>query len=306
VHSRFLPPENRTDKDFFAVVLNKLEQIFQITKEHNCSVLFQPGDMFDAPDPSRFVISSMLRVFRKYSDIKVFGCLGQHDLAYRSWQNFNRTASYLLESAGVLTIVGLDGKAVELEKNIFLHGHSFEQTENLSNPVEGAFNILLAHATVGTRPLFPGHELPSPKAFAKKNPGYSLIVLGDIHYAFHSVFQDTNIFNAGVVLRKTIAEKEQKPNVIIYDTETGKFEIVFLKVEPWQNVFTIPKKAKEEQNNKLQKFIAIVQGKKKSMVSFDDNLQTYYVNNEVAKPVQDRVALAMEKCGMKINERKEL
>jgi len=306
MHLRFLPPENRIDKDFFAVVLNKLEQVFQITKEHNCSTLLQPGDMFDAPDPSRFVISSVLRVFRKHSDVKVFGCLGQHDISFRNFSNVNRTASYVLESAGVLTLVGLDGKPVELEKNIFLHGRSFEQTENLSKPVEGAFNILLAHATVGTKPLYPGHELPSPKAFAKKNSGYSLIVLGDIHYSFHSEFSDTNIFNAGVVIRKTIAEKEQKPNVIIYDTETAKFEIVPLKVEPWQNVFKIPEKSKEEQNNKLQKFIAIVQGKKKSMVSFEDNLQTYYVNNIVTKPVQNRVALAMEKCGMNAKEQKEL
>ena len=303
-HIRFLSPENRTDKDFFATVLDKFDQVLKIASENKCKYILQAGDFFDSFDTSKYVISEVLRRIKKYN-IPILSVYGQHDLSWRAFNHVNRTATYVLESAGVLQIVGLDGKSVDIGENVIVHGRSFEQADQLTEPFRGDFNILLTHASVGDKPLFPGHELPSPREFIKSNPGFNLIVIGDYHYAFQDKFAGCEIYNTGVLIRKSINEKEQKPNVIIYDTGSKTAETVQLKFEPWQKIFNIEEEVKQE-NNVLQQFLDAIKNDKRPNISFEDNLGLYYKNNNVRDPVKELIADRLSKSRMNLKERREL
>lgn len=309
IHARFLAPENRSDNSFFEdVVLNKLDQVFMIAQKHKCQAILQAGDLFDAPDPSRYVIGRLIRLFRGYN-ILMYSVLGQHDMIYRNWSNINRTATYLMESAGVVKIVGLDGPILpfdETEPDVAVHGLSFEQDFNLSSPIEGKLNILIAHASVGDKPLFPGHELPSPREFIKKHKGYDVILLGDYHFPFQDEFMKCQVFNTGVLVRKKTDEKEQKPNVIIYDTATRTAETVYLDFKPWPEVFHISEKTTAQDESKLQEFVDAIRGEKRTAVGFTQNLSIYYKKNEVSKGAKSRIAGAMERVGMSQKELKEV
>jgi len=306
IHSRYLPPENRTD-DYFQALLNKLQQIAEIARKHRCQALLQAGDLWDSPEPSRYVQSQVLLTLREMG-IPIYTVFGQHDMVFRNWKNINRTATYLLQCAGVLTIVGLDGKPYELEKGIWVHGLSFEQDFNLPKPKKEDFNILIAHASVGTRPLYPGHVLPSPREFIHKHPGFDMMIVGDIHYTFEDKFKGCQIFNTGCIMRKTVKKEdlEHKPCVFVYDTDNGEYEKIFLDVKPWEDIFHIPDKQTEEADNKLQEFIDAIRNEKKLAVSFEENQQAYYKQHKVKKKIQEIIADAMGRVGMSEKERKEV
>ena len=306
IHARYLSPENRTD-DFFEALLYKLGQVRKIADKHKCEAILQAGDLFDSPEPSRYVQSKILREVRKLK-VPIYTVIGQHDMIFRNWKNLDRTATYLLESAGVLTIVGLDGEPVDLGGGVLVHGLSFEQDFALPKPVEGKFNILIAHASVGTRPLYPGHVLPSPREFIHKHPGFDMVIVGDIHYAFEDKFKDTQIFNTGCMMRKTVKKEdlEHKPCVFVYDTATREYEKVLLKIKPWQEIFHIPEEKSQPADNKLQEFIDAIRSEKKLAVSYYDNQMAYYKKNSVTNRIQELIASAMERAGMSVKEREEI
>lgn len=318
LHARFLPPENRVEQNFFEdVVMFKLEQALKLAHTYEVDAIIQAGDFFDTWDVSRYVMSRMIQLFRKYG-IPIYTVLGQHDLAYRNMDGVNRTATYLLQSAGVLEIVGLGQKAVHLaptgkmvdeagspeDQAVFLSGISFEQPYN-PEPVPGAFNILVAHASVGDTPLYPGHQPTAVRSYVKQHKGFDLMVLGDIHYEYADNFMGCQVFNTGPLIRKSVEEKEQKPNVVIYNTKTRKHTKVCLEFNPWQTAFAVVQKSVES-NQRLQEFLDLIKNDKQLAVSFDDNLDKYYQTHDVKGVVKAHIAFALEKAKMSGKELREV
>jgi len=310
IHARYLAPENRIDDNFFEdVVLGKVRNILQIAKDRGCAAIAQAGDLWDNPNPTRYVVSKVMRLLLEFN-IPMYTVIGQHDMIMRNFQHLNRTGTYLLESSGAAHILGLDGKPAivkEGTEEVYLHGLSFEQDFCLPAPVEGKANLLVAHAAVGTRQLYPGQEKDGTREFIRNNPGYDAILVGDQHYSFIDEYKGCKIYNTGCVIRKTILEHEltHEPCIFIYDTETKEAEKVLLDFKPWQKVFHIPdKKSKDE--SKLQEFLDSIKGDKKVQVSFIDNLRAYYDKNKVSGNIKSLVASAMERAGMDDKELKEV
>lgn len=309
IHARFLPPENRIDENFFDTVLGKIRQSMEIFKEHRCSAIAQAGDLWDNPNPTRHVVAKFMRMLLEY-DIMMYTVLGQHDIIFRNFQNISRTGSYLLESAGAVTILGLDGKPAiikEGDEEVYLHGLSFEQDFCTPVPVPDKFNLLVAHAAVGTRQLYPGQEKDGTRSFIRNNPGYECMIVGDQHYRFEDEYKGCQIFNTGCMLRKSVVEHEllHEPGVIIYDTETKKAETILLDAKPWKEVFHIPDK-KQKDSSKLQEFLDAIKNDKKIKVDFVDKLKAYYELNKPSKNVMALIASAMERAGMNEKELKEV
>jgi hypothetical protein len=301
IHARYLPPINRTEKDFFAeAVINKLYQVLEIARQRQCRVILQAGDLFDNPNPSKYVIASLMRLFKSF-DIPILTVLGQHDMVMRNFDAVNRTGTYLLEAGEAVAILGLMQcqHRIVLLDDILVHGLNFEQDFDLPVPDTSRRNILIAHASVGTDPLFPGHVIQSPREFIRKNPGYEMILVGDYHYTFEDEWKGCKIYNTGCMIRKTIKQEDlnHRPCVFVYDTETHSAEKVFLKISPVEVAFSI-NRAEKKDDTKLKRFIEILSEQKQLSVSFDDNLRVYYQNNQVPDAVKKLIAAKMYQVGL--------
>jgi len=241
LHLRTRPPKRRREADFAEVCLGKLRQIVTIVRRRADTVV-QVGDFFDSPDPSKGLIADVIGVMM--GEPKPWYVIhGQHDLRYHSQEAASRSALRILEAAGIVRILGAGGgRRGALARLI---GASFGQVPP-GCPTDG-FNILVAHAMVGDRPLWPGHDLTGPEQYARKHPGYNLYCLGDYHYPFSKRVGDAWVINPGAVLRLTADERDRsrRPKVVLFDTDGGEPEDIYLDVTPEAEAFDLEGHAKD-------------------------------------------------------------
>jgi len=308
LHIRSKNPENRID-DFKQTQFDKIKQALEFGRENNCKLCIFPGDMWDNPYPSNELMSEYISLFKEYcspsgGDVRfedddymlILTVLGQHDMTMRSLETYKKSPSYLLESAGVLTIVGVDRKPGFIDgvigyakEDIYglavVHGLSFGQDDSHINPVEGEFNILIAHASVGNT----GFQNSSAIEFLTRYKKMDLIVVGDYHYPFHSSICDPkqrHIINCGCIVRKTISKEdlELKPSVAIFDTDIRSYQMMPLKIKKPEEVFYIPADAKI-QNPAIIRFLESLRTEKALSADYMENLNSYFDKAKTKKEV---------------------
>lgn len=288
-------PEKRLDENYFETQLGKFRQEIKIYREKGCDAMLQPGDFFDSPNVSNYVIATLIKLLRK-EDIMIHCVSGQHDVVGHSMATLRRSPLKVLEAAGVVKIVGQDGIRMSTEIKVDLFGCSYgcEIPQEVSND---GFNILLIHAMIGDKELYPGQDMISPQKFAKDNNQFGLTICGDYHYTFctkkWAVCEGYNncVVNAGCLVRKSVAEKDlaHKPCVFIYDTSNESCEKIELKVASINTVFDLTEVEKKE-NSELMKFIETLRDSSQSLVTWYDVLLKVYKEkktNENVKKVID-------------------
>jgi len=262
LHLSLRKPTNRLDKDYLGTILNKLDQCYQIAYSENCSAIVQVGDFFDTPIICDRLKTILIEKMKSWV-IPVYAIYGQHDISGHNASTFQRSPLRLLEASGILSI--LDNSETIcysqiLDKSgdvVSMYGASFGQDIPVPQ-VSHEFNVLVIHAMIGNKPLFPGHELKHPKAFLKQHPEYDLVLVGDYHYAFEQEYQGRWMLNAGALIRKTISQRDQEliPSVKIFDTVKKEVKTIPLKVDDVDSILNINTKKKETDSNEdLQEFI---------------------------------------------------
>lgn len=252
LHLRTRPPKRRREADFQDVCLGKLRQIRDIGDTRAAAVL-QVGDFFDSSDPSKGLIAAVIYLLldRPVVSSSWFAIHGQHDLRYHSQEAAGRSALRILEAAGVVKIMDAGGCLIGRRgATVRFVGASFGEVPYLQVPLEypdEGFNVLVAHAMVGDRPLWPGHDLTGPEQYVRKYPGYNLYCLGDYHYPFSVRVGDAWVINPGAVLRLTADERDRsrRPKVVLFDTDGGEPEDIYLDVTPEAEAFDLEGHAKD-------------------------------------------------------------
>lgn len=256
-------PQRRVD-DYFQTQLEKVNQALTIFEENGCNTILQPGDFFDAPIVANRVKASIITLLKEYSK-KVYCTFGQHDIVGHSKTTLSNSPLMVLQAAEVVEIIDLYNKCImfDEEKNwsfdplvigtidensdisVCLYGAGFG--EEVPEPNEDGYNILVTHQMIGDRPLWPGQELLGPRAFLRKHPGYDLVVCGDYHYRFVEEWSGRTIVNVGALVRKTIGEfdLEHKPAVGVFDTSNNSLKIFELSVKPIEEIFNFTKDVKK-------------------------------------------------------------
>ena len=258
-------PEKRLD-NYFVTQQDKFDQVFGIFEEHDCEVLLQVGDFFDTSTVGNYVISTMVRKL-KLSGVPIYVILGQHDFSGASKSTFPSSPLAVLEAAGAVKIIGdrYELGSTKDEKPVCIYGASFgEDIPKTKEHPEDAYNILVTHRMIGDRPLWPGHELPSPTRFLRKNPSYSLVVCGDYHYRFTGTYDGRTIINPGALVRKTVSkfDLEHQPAAVIFDTDTSKVEVIELKVRSVEEIFDLTTTEKTKDSDALLNFIKGIEDQK--------------------------------------------
>lgn len=309
-HFRYKRPQRRTD-DFFETQYQKMKWVLEKYNELECSALLQVGDLFDSSDISNYVIATYVNYFRNYVNnpqlISVYTVFGQHDLVGHSLSSSKRTPMWILKEGYLINIVSEKWEwitnGININKDWDVYGCSFGQEvpalgdgEHFEK-IEG--RILIIHANIGDRPLWPGHEPEDPKNFLRKHPEFDLVVAGDYHYSFEARIGDRVILNPGALVRLKANKWDlaHHPKIAIFDTETRKVEWHEVPHKKAEDVFDLSnleeEKYEEERKTKLKLLVAAMERDKETSVSFADNLMGYYRKEKVDEQVKGIISEMM-------------
>jgi len=308
LHLRAKAPRRRKESDFGTLCLSKLEQVLNIAWDHDCQAIIQAGDFFDRHDPSKALLADVIRLILKEKqergfDIPIYAIHGQHDMVGHSLASRDRSALRVMEAAGAVVLLNGNNRKEDLYKtgrdwpSVSITGISFGEGTwpiNLRKKGDDSFSVFVEHIMVGDKPLWPGHELTGPEAYAKKRAGYDLYLAGDYHYAWSKQLDNGAwAINAGCLLRLTADERDRtrRPKVVIFDTETRQPEDVYLNVESWEDVFDMT--GYDDKPDDPARFDQMAERLRRGGqigVSFDENLQAYYNQNDTPEKVRSLIA----------------
>jgi len=292
LHIRQNAPVGRID-DFQARVWKKLEFMFEIAEDNNVDAILQAGDFFDRPNPSISTISKFISMHHWHSSIPFFVVRGQHDLYLRS-KSLEKTAIGLLVVAD--NFFTFDVERQELLPFVFgddtvgIYGINYGDNHLDKLEVDSTdFSILVIHADIGDKPLYPGHEITDAGKFLRDHPQFNIILCGDYHYPFFIKAKNKRaILNTGCMLRLTRDERDMNriPHFYIVDTEAFEFVRYDFPIEPSDQVFSMKKERDSVDNTTLMSMIHKLRQKDKVGIKFMDVLERYFKQNKVNKSVE--------------------
>lgn len=253
IHATSRNPAGRKDS-VLDVFKDKFSFVLRYAKNNNCVVL-QAGDFFDR-SRDWHVLYLMIKLLRKYK-VKLFSVFGQHDTLMRSNQSSTPTIMGVLNRIGLINILNKNPIKV---KNVYLYGCGWGSS--IPIPKKDGINILVIHASITTKAVYPGHDFTTVRYFLRKNKGWDLVLVGDIH--IQSIYNpkngDTIVVNTGPMLRlaSTKYNLTHHPCFCIYNTETHSLKNVEIPHKPAKEVLTRDhlNKIKRRENTLSEKSLA--------------------------------------------------
>ncbi len=282
LHLRVNCPERRLDEDYKETCLDKLSQIIEIAKENNCYCIIQAGDWHDKFSPDKGLIADEIEIIKELDfQGNIFTIHGQHDLKHHNKKSADSSAIRILEAATSVVDVKKETFPVILgREQIYIHSAPFGQ-EPLTKPSKAGYDILVSHVMVTPTPLYVNHDYMSPVEYMDKYPGYDLYFVGDIHTPFVTKRKGRLMINAGAVMRSSISDKDRKPKVVLFDTETNEYKDIFLEVQ--DDIFDTQTLEQEQKEHKFTGLIEKLKEEGQIGVNFEENLLDYIRNNEINK-----------------------
>jgi len=296
IHAAFRKPANRLDENYLETIKGKLEQIGNIAAEYDVDVIVQVGDWFDSPEVSKEVVATMEDIVFDWCTTTA-AIFGQHDISGHNAKTFKRSPLRVLEASRLVTML-TDKHVVFNNPDIHFYGASFGQPVPVVKNKD-KYNVLVIHAMIGDKELYPGQPLQKPRAFLKKHPDYDLVLCGDYHYNFIDEFFGDNkhqiISNAGAVLRKTVGIRDQKliPGVHLIDTVAGTIKRLELAVEPVERILNLEKEIDytEDINSRLVEFIeSLKNNNTKQCLCWENMLLNVYKDREIKISIQNIIS----------------
>jgi len=293
-------PSKRLD-DFFATQLAKTAEAFKIFADNKCGVIFQPGDLFDGPTAANKVKAALIHLFKEHH-VKLYCVAGQHDITGHSLGTLPNSPLAVMEAAGAIEMLKSEVtrirpptlRASRDYEELNCYGASFGSEVPVPKYPD-AYNVLVIHAMIGNRELFPGQQLVSPRNFLKRHPTYDLVVAGDYHFSFHAAHGAGTIINAGCLVRKTIStfDLEHKPSVYIFDTIECQMQKFPLTVLPPEEAFDLTRPNTQSEFDVSPFLNSILQATKGSTKKGEDitkrTLQQLFKEKDTPQEVQDMI-----------------
>ena len=278
-------PSCRID-DYPSTLLDKIEQILKWSDGSCIQHLLQAGDLTDSPFLSYASYITLASTLNYYKDVCISTVYGQHDLRYR---NKGNTPIDALESHGLVSIKDAN-PCYLFGTNVCLYGCSFgEQHPSIQDP--NSFNILILHQLIVSSQEREWEKDQVLHSTLLQNSKWDLIVSGDNHLPFiisTGGKKQRHLINCGSLMRSTIDQVDHEPFFVIFDTDTRTYEKHFLKIKPWQEVFDLERKVKqEERNENLEIYAESLKEQKDMGLDYTANLIAYIRGNKVEKPVED-------------------
>ena len=252
-----------------------IEHIRGLQAEYKCPVI-HAGDLFDHWKPSPGLLTQALW----FLPDQFYTVYGQHDLPQHSFDLKSKTGLHTLEVAGKIKVLPfthygqVPDKAIEMEAFI------------------GRRILVWHHMTYITSP-FPGAVGGNAINVLKKYPQFDIIITGDNHQSFWTEYEGRLLVNPGPITRQEADKFDYKPRVYLWDADTNTVEPVYL---PYTEG-TISREhiiVKEERDTRIDAFISGLDGDWEIGTSFDTNLESFKITNQVRPAVMEIVYKATE------------
>ncbi len=279
-HIRETVPICRTD-DFMAAQWFKVQYINKLARRHGCSVL-HAGDLFDHWKPSPALLSETIENLQ----CKFVTVYGNHDLPQHNLDLAYKCGLYVLEQADCLVALpqghwGQEPGTIEYR----FHHQGKKGRER---------KVVLVHVMtwVGKSP-WPGCTDPSAEELLDQFPDADLVVTGHNHQSFTYRSDDGRLLvNPGSITRQDADQIDHQPSVYLWFAEDNTVE---RHVLPHADG-VISREHLESEKKSTSRYQAFIQrlqsGEGASVASFRENLERFFKEEKVTKPVRN---LIMEK-----------
>ena len=249
--------------DLQATIINKLNQVAEITRTEKIDLWLHGGDLSNKPDVSRILTGEVAKAIRAIGK-PMYVVPGSHDVYGYSLNTLPNSMLGLLYSTGVVKLlyrgnplkINVGGKSIVIEgqehtKNCELDLNSFR------TDIKGDFNILIPHCMLLKENLM-AHTgepvaLTSQVALAT---GANVVLSGHYHDGFdaHEI-AGVKFFNPGSLLRTDAIQsnKTRIPKVLILEINDGaltNFYYKELRVSDGKLLFDYGINLKKNQNTK--------------------------------------------------------
>lgn len=203
----------------------------------------------------------------------MYSIYGQHDMYQRNTGIVCNMS--LLESLGFIEILNWCGTYIN---NYLISGCSFGE-----KPKKDYSGILIIHAPITCKELYPGMEYTQASSFLKTHKEYDLILCGDIHVPFVVEKNKRFIVNTGCMVRKTIND-DFDPRFYVYDTEEKTLETIYIPCKPFVEIFREQLDADTKQI--LEEFIKEITDYESKGTDILKNIHSFIEKNNLSDDVK--------------------
>lgn len=279
LHIRGDVPAERID-DYLSAQERKLDFIFSLAKKHNVPV-FVAGDFGNKAHWKNWLLSKIIRKI-KFSTEKpnIYTILGQHDLPHHNLKLADESGSWVLSSAGAISIIPSVYAPINFNKfTIF----PFHYGEDLIRCKAERRSVALIHKYIysGKGAEWERAVGCSAKSLMKKFPHYDVIVSGDNHSPFVIEQKGRLLINSGSMMRMTAGQIDHRPRVYLWYADENKVESIYLPIK--QEVFNQETIIEEKVKKKnIEAFVKSIKGKDKYelTIRFDRNIKNCLERNK--------------------------
>lgn len=290
-HLRDKRPKKRKD-DFYMAQMGKHKFIMDYVQDNMIDIVIQPGDFFDSPKTPISLILDYARLRLKtfdYSYAPEVAVFGQHDLFFHSFKGVENTPLNLMQELGIVQ------KTPYVKDDVHIYGASWgEEIPEIED--KDKFNILVTHRMViDDKMVWEGQEHFDRAQHLLREHKFDLIVSGDNHQTFTSIYRSRHLVNAGSIMRTSTAQVEHEPCFFVFDTEELTLEKVVIPYE--KDVFILDSVEKEKDvNREVEVFIETLSEKSYRDFSFRRNLVE--AMSQSPEDVQKILQMIIERSGL--------
>lgn len=291
-HIRPTVPVCRTD-DFITAMWKKVDFILDLAVKHQAPILIA-GDLGLRPQWPSWLEEEFIRRV-KNAKVMIDIIPGQHDLPDHNLELWRKSSIGVLDAAGAVNVFG-EGIIGMGWRDGLMFGFPYGvEMASPMNPKGTMYLIAITHTLVTEKEpedFLKGAQ--SAISLLKKFPSYSLILTGDNHKPFVIEHNGRLLVNPGSMMRTSANQVDHKPRVYLWYAQDNHVEPVYLPIEEGV-IDRTHIDIQEEKDARIEAYVARLSEEVEIGLDFFSNMELYFRNNRVRKPVQDRVWEAVPK-----------
>jgi DNA repair exonuclease SbcCD nuclease subunit len=293
-HLRSQRPRCRLDDNWLETQKTALTHIATYAENYKADVIVI-GDIFHSTNETTNEVIGLVQEFASILEKKkrrLYILAGNHDLPQHNIENIYRSAfNILLNSKNIFHL-----DQIKINDGKFEYSSSKISAANFGADENFDADIVFKHIL-----CFPENEKipPSDKIvkpselFAQfKNARY--IFTGDYHRQF--VFnkgKTKKLVNPGCLLRQAADMIDYEPSVILFDFETGEYEVCPIPDDE-KLVTDEYLEREEERNQRIEAFIERIKENEQVTFDFIENVYNLMKSNNIGKEIKDVILELME------------